>query len=392
MKFRFREFFVIAAFAVFAILSLSSCESVNYQDGKYGEEKPAQVFDYKFDYDVDNLNLEYNEAKKAKNIILMIGDGMGFNQFHALHKLNSASYIKQIPSTAFSKTSNVDKKTTDSAAGGTALSTGQKTKNKKVALGPNDEHLETILEIASKNGKATGLVATSSITHATPASFIAHRPLRDQYEDIALDISNSNVDVLIGGGKNNFDKREDGANLIEVLVAKSFNMAYSIEDMDKVEDGKLAAFLYEDHPPRYNERGNMLPKASKKAVELLSKDEDGFFLMIEGSQIDWAAHENNMDYMLGETVDFDKAVGEVLKWAKNDGNTLVIVTADHETGAFMPLNFDNKRIEYAFSSKSHSDSPVPIFAYGPGSSTFNGFIENTEIFNLMIKAFFGEKD
>jgi alkaline phosphatase len=389
MKFRFNAFIVLASLL---FVSLSSCDSSNYKDGKYGEDKPAQVFDYKFDYSVDFIDLELNDDKKAKNVILMIGDGMGVNQFYALNKLNSGTYINQLPMTAISRTSNIDKKTTDSAAGGTALSTGQKTKNKKIALDLNDNNLETILEIASKNGKATGLVATSSITHATPASFIAHRPLRSQYEDIALDISNSNVDVLIGGGKNNFDKREDGANLIEILVGKEFNMAYSIDEMNEVHDGKLAAFLYEDHPPRYNERGDMLPLATKKALELLSKDEDGFFLMIEGSQIDWAAHENNMDYMLGETVDFDLAVGEVLKWAKNDGNTLVIVTADHETGAFMPLNFDNKQVEYAFSSTNHSDSPVPVFAYGPASSEVRGVIENTQIFDLMLRAFFGDEN
>jgi len=278
----------------------------------------------------------------------------------------------------------------DSAAGATAFACGVKTYNGAIGVDANKESVPTILEIAEENGLSTGLIATSSITHATPASFIAHQPSRSMDEEIAYDFLATDIDVFIGGGRKFFTERADSLNLIDSLEKRNYQIANSIAEVQQIKSGKLAAFLADQQQTRFSEgRGDELVKSTEVALELLKTNKKGMFLMIEGSQIDWGGHANETDYILEEMVDFDQAIGKVLDFAAKDKNTLVIITADHETGGFSINGGDTEAgtIEGKFTTGSHTGVMIPVFAFGPGSEQFSGFYENTEIFHKMIKAF-----
>ena len=328
---------------------------------------------------------------KAKNVILMIGDGMGVAQVYAAltakkGELNMAAF----PITGFSKTNSSDNYITDSAAGATALSTGQKTYNSAVGMDNAARPRETILETAQKNGFATGLVATSELQHATPASFAAHQPFRYKYEEISLDLTQSRPQLMIGGGYKYFTQRKDGRNLIDSLTAHNYTVVRDLKTAQNTAVLPLAVIASDTAMPKMQQgRGNYLPDATALSLKLLSRaGRKGFFVMIEGSQIDWGGHANESDYIIAEAVDFDNAVGEALAFAKKDGNTLVIVTADHETGGYT-LNGGNLKtgeVEGRFTSGKHTGVMVPVFAYGPGAEQFSGVYHNTEIYFKMMAA------
>ena len=338
---------------------------------------------------------EQNE-KQARNIVLMIGDGMGVSQIYAAMTTNRGMLnIEKCRDIGFIKTYSASDYITDSGASGTAMATGEKTYNEAIGVNTDTLPLQTILEIAEEHGLATGLVSTSAITHATPAAFIAHRESRHNYEDIAEDFLKTEIDVFIGGGRDNFMKRSDNVDLTTELKEKGYKVLFEMDDIKKVTSGKLAGLTADMHNPHYCDstgnilRGDMLPDATATALNILSNNENGFFLMVEGSQIDWGGHQNNTHYIINETLDFDRAVGKALDFAKKDGTTLVIITADHETGG-MGINNGNKEegiVDAGYTSKGHTGVMVPVFAYGPGSENFRGIYENTEIFDKMLSAF-----
>lgn len=330
------------------------------------------------------------ENETIRNVILLIGDGMGIAEVYAGMTANKGRLNMELcPYTGFSKTQSADDYITDSAAGGTAIATGTRTNNLTIAMDTVQKPLKTILEIAEENGLSTGLVATSKITHATPASFIAHNENRNNYEAIAADFLKTDIDVFIGGGYNDFAQRSDGEDLIKELERKSYNIAREIDELSRITSGKLAALLYPDHPPKYTEgRGEMLTTSAKKAIELLSQNKQGFFLMVEGSQIDWGGHANDAGYIINETLDFDRMVGAVLEFAARDQHTLVIITADHETSG-LGLNggdIEAGAVEAAFTTDVHTGVPVPVFAFGPKAELFTGIYDNTQIFHKMREA------
>jgi alkaline phosphatase len=292
----------------------------------------------------------------------------------------------------FAKTSSSSHYITDSAAGGTALSAGVKTYNGAIGVGPDKEPVKTILQEAIENGRAGGLVSTSAITHATPASFIAHQAARSSYEAIAADFLKTDIDVFIGGGYKHFTDRQDGRNLANELEAKGYKVLQSMDEIVKVNSGKLAGLTASEHNGRMDDRGSMLPKASKTALNILKNNKKGFFLMIEGSQIDWAGHANNTTYSVEDMLDFDRTVGEILEFAAADGQTLVIVTADHETGGKIITGGDFKTgmVKAAFASTDHTAVMVPIFAWGPGATEFMGIMENTDVHKKMRKLLLGK--
>lgn len=331
------------------------------------------------------------KAKHPKNIILMIGDGMGVSHIYAGMVGNFGSlHLEQFPVIGFHKNQASNAFVTDSAAGATAFSCGVKTYNGAIGVDANGETVPTILEIAEQNGLATGLVATCSITHATPASFISHQASRSLDENIALDFLNTDIDVFIGGGRKFFANRSDGLNLVDSLRNRSYQIANTIEEVQQIKSGKLAAFLAEEQQAKFSEgRGDELVKSTEVALNLLKTNKKGMFLMIEGSQIDWGGHANNTKYIVDEMIDFDNAIGKVLEFAKKDGNTLVIITADHETGGFSINKGDTKTgmVEGKFTTGSHTGVMIPVFAYGPGSEKFAGFYENNEIFHKMMRAY-----
>ena len=328
---------------------------------------------------------------EIRNVVFMIGDGMGLPAMYSAmtvsdHPLN----IERCNTVGLQKTLSSDKYITDSAAAGTALATGNKTNNGVIGMDAQGNRVKSILEIAEEHGLATGLVSTSSITHATPASFIAHQPGRGSYEDIAMDFLKTDIDVFIGGGYDHFAKRADKLNLIDSLKARGYEVDASIDMILKSNSQKLAGLTAPLHNPyRLNGRGDMLPEVSGKAIEILSRNNKGFFLMIEGSQIDWAGHSNYADTLIDETLDFDKAIGKVLDFAQDDGHTLVVITADHETGGVTITDGDIKthKVKLNFSTKDHTAVLVPVYVYGPGAEKFSGIYDNTEIFHKILQSY-----
>jgi alkaline phosphatase len=326
-----------------------------------------------------------------RNVIFMIGDGMGIPDVYAAMSVSDMPLnIERCPVTGLQKTFSSDNYITDSAAAGTALATGEKTKNGVIGMNSQGAKAKSILEIAEENGLATGMVSTSAITHATPASFIAHQSSRGSYEDIALDFLKTDIDVFIGGGYDHFAKRKDKLNLIDSLKSRGYDVESSMDMILKSSSPKLAGLTAPVHNPyRLNGRGDMLPQSSGKAIEILNKNPKGFFLMIEGSQIDFAGHANYADTLIDETLDFDKAVGVALDFAKNDGHTLVVITADHETGGVTITggNLQTHKVKLSFSTKDHTAVMIPVYAFGPGAEKFTGIYDNTEIFRKILAGY-----
>jgi alkaline phosphatase len=319
---------------------------------------------------------------KPRNIIFLIGDGMGLAQTHAgMVKNIQPLAIESFKHIGLVNTSSSSHFTTDSGAGGTALASGVKTKNGMIGMDPDSVAIESIIHLAAKNRLATGIVASCAVTHATPASFVAHQVNRNMYEEIAADFLKVDIDVFIGGGMRHFANRTiDNRNLVNELKSKQYQVVESMQALKQVKTGKVAGLLYNEHPPAMPDRGDFLPDATDAAITLLAQSKKGFFLMVEGAQIDWAGHANDTETIALEVIDFDKAVRVALDFAQKDGNTLVVVTADHETGAMSLLGGDTETgvIRAAYSSTNHSGILVPVYAYGPGAEEFMGFIDNTE--------------
>lgn len=339
---------------------------------------------------ISESDLDENETT---NIIFLIGDGMGLGQITAGMIANGMkTNLEKFPVVGLHKSYASDDLITDSAAGATAFSTGEKTYNGAIGVGPDQKKLETILEAAHRKGLKTGLVATSTIVHATPASYFSHNVSRQNYEQIALDLLDEDVDFFIGGGKKYFDRRNDDRNLYNELGAKGYQISdYFQQNLNDVDiTGEKFGYLTADDSPLTVMQGrDYLQKATEIALDFLSKkSEKGFFLMVESSQIDWGGHANNSRYIVDEFKEFDKVIGKVLNWAKKDGKTLVVVTADHETGGYS-INPGSTRdsLVTAFTTDYHTGTMIPVFAFGPGAEMFSGIYENTAIYDKMRKAY-----
>jgi alkaline phosphatase len=373
--------------AVVFVSSLSSQE--NYKD-KHEKLKYENTDQYNVKIYPDDIKFK----KHPKNVILLIGDGMGVAQvFTGITANGGMLNLVNMKNIGFSKTQSADKYITDSAAGGTALACGVKTNNGAIGVDPEGKEVESILEIAEEHEKATGLVSTSAITHATPASFIAHVPKRSMYEDIAADFVNSGIDVFIGGGYDFFAKRSDKRDLIKEMEEEGYSFFTSLDSVPGSVNSKLAVLTAPKHNEQMPDRGNMLPEATEKAIDVLdASSKNGFFLMVEGSMIDWGGHANDVAYVTREMLDFDKAIGVALEYAAKHKNTLVIVTADHETGGLSNMGKDIEKgnVKGAFSTGGHTGIMVPVFAFGPGAEQFRGIYENTDIFKK-IKALYNFK-
>ena len=321
------------------------------------------------------------------NIILMIGDGMGLTQITTgMYANGNKTSLEEFDYIGLSKTHSLDALITDSAASGTAMASGIKTLNRTVGIDENNNKQKSILEICKEKNYNVGLVVTSEIVHATPACFYANVPSRYDYEDIALQLSEHNVDLFVGGGKKFFNKRKDKRNLLEEMTSYTF-----VDDFEEFKDSsskKIGFLTYPGEPPPKNlGREPSLDMLTEVSLRKLSKDKS-FFIMIEGSQIDWGGHDNSLSYILSEFKEFDLAIAKALEFAKADGNTLVIVTADHETGgmALSGGNVKRSRVKANFTSGEHTGSMVPVFSYGPYSELFKGIYENTAIFDKMLSA------
>jgi alkaline phosphatase len=340
--------------------------------------------------------VESGSTKVPKNVILMIGDGMGVSQLTSAYYFQTDTLKYREPSFSrfsyigLSKTSSGAERITESSAAATALATGYKTYNPAVGVDLDTVVRENIVELLSEIGYMTGVIATSHIIDATPAGFYAHQPDRYMEREIARDLLESDIDFFAGGGFNFFIDTTGRDLFKENGIQVDFTRLKKIR---KPEPGDRYGFLLAPGrmPAWLNGRGDFLSKATSIAMDFLSTGESGFFLMVEGSQIDWAGHGNNAKYMITEVNDFERTVGTVLDYADKNGETLVIVTADHETGGYTlgaqgenGYGADYSIIDPTFASTNHSAALVPVLAYGPGAENFIGIYENTEIFHKLV--------
>lgn len=332
--------------------------------------------------------------QQVKNIIFMIGDGMGLAQVSATALDGGAelAMTSRAQYCGFVQTISANSLITDSAAAATALATGTKSYNGAIGVDVDKKPLESILHKASKAGFATGLVATYSVTNATPAGFIARADSRKKEELIAEQFLDTDINVFMGGGKKFFEVRTDNRNISEELRAKGYTITHTLDEALNYNGTKLGALLGDNAMQKMREgRGDYLPKATAKALELLSQASNkGFFIMVEGSMIDGGGHANDAQMVRDETRDFDAAVKVAFDFADKHPGTLVVVTADHETGGMTLTAGDNswenggvKGTTGTFSTKGHTACFVPLFAYGTGAQNFSKMLDNTDIPKIM---------
>ena len=355
-------------------------------------------------------------SEKAKNIILLISDGMSLSQVSSYRLLkggpNARIAVDKFPISGIVLTHSQDAIVTDSASSATAFSTGKKTNNGALGLDQDNQVLENFTEIIDKYGYVSSLISTSEITHATPAAYASHVDLRWKTDEISLQMMDSDVMTILGGGRHFFmpeeigGKRSDEVNLLEEIKT-SHTILTKKTDMDNFDHsnkGKVVGLFADealrdtDTPENHSlepTSSEMLNFAIKRSEQFNSSGCNGFFVMVEGSQVDWAGHANNLDYLKREMEDFDEAVRTALDFAKNNQETLVIVTADHETGGLLiepatPTNYTSPEVKFSFNTGigygSHTGVPVPVYAYGPGAINFTGTLDNTDIFYAMIEA------
>lgn len=334
---------------------------------------------------------------KVRNIILFIGDGMGLSHLTAA-RINSLGpdgrfHLDRMPVTGLVTTHAIDNLITDSAAAGTALASGVKTTNGSIGVDSSGASHPTILETARDAGMATGLVTTTYITDATPATFAAHVRNRSMKDEIALQLLNARVNVLFGEGDHFYPKsdarsvRKDNVN--PLALAKE--LGYTIVENKGALDSTKANFLLGLFPDLTTDRMKSglqspaqtpsLAELTAKALEVLNRNDKGFFLMVEQEGVDMGSHVNREDYFIHHLNRLDEAVKVGLDFAARDERTLVLVTADHETGGVNIIGGaqKKKKVKLAWATDRHTGQPVPLFAYGPHALRFTGLKDNTEI-------------
>ena len=354
--------------------------------------------------------------EKAKNIILLIADGMSLSQITAYRmmkgSLNERISMDNFPYSGIVLTHSYNAAVTDSASSATAYSTGFKTNNGVLGLDKDLNVLENLTETIDKFGFVSSLISTSEVTHATPAAFASHVDLRWKTDIISSQMIDSKVATILGGGRYFFipeeegGKREDGINLLNeinqshILLTQKNDLSNISGSLNKQVLGLFADEHLRDEDKKDNHKlepslAEMLEYSVSRSNLLIDQGCAGFFVMAEGSQVDWAGHSNDFDYLIREMEDFDEAVDLALEIAKERKDTLVVVTSDHEVGGLLiePSNpIDNSLDEVKFSFNTavgggtHTGVPVPVYAYGPGSENFTGTLDNTDIYYAMLAA------
>ena len=316
-----------------------------------------------------------------KNVIVMIGDGMGLEQISCGWVLNGGHLnLDNFPVTGLSRTYAVNRLITDSCAGGSAIATGVKTNYYYMGMDPDGNPVPSVLKDAMQRGMKTGVAVTCRINDATPLDFVGHSTNRDEEEENAAQYVNCGVDFLTGGGIQFWRNRKDGRDLVKEMTDQGYVFVDSRERLNQVRKGRVLGLFAPLEMAPALDRGPVLEDCATKAMELLD-NEKGFFLMIEGSSIDDWCHNQKVGYMAEELFDFDRTIGKVLQWAEKDAHTLVVVTADHNTGGLTLLggSLEDRTVKVNFSTKGHNGIMVPVFAYGPHAHEFEGVYENAEI-------------
>ena len=344
-------------------------------------------------------------------IILMIGDGMGFEQVRMARYVEVGSNESLVMESSLQNfsvmTHNVNFGITDSAAAATAIATGIKTNNARISVDPDWTSVETILEIALGMGKATGVVSTTSIQHATPACFMTHVWSRNNYQEITRQIvENANVDVLLGGGLEHFSEEQ-----ILNMTAAGYSYVTNKTALTSLTSGRVLGLFSQSHMPYERQRNTTetpsLADMTRKAIDILQQNSSGFFLMVEGGKIDHASHDNDEVGAILETIAFDQAIREAKNYVETHENSILIVTADHETGGptiiggylgedlpISGLTEEQNRtlritrankLAVGWSTGGHTRNNIPMFAFGDAFENIkrNMLIDNTDIFGAM---------
>lgn len=322
------------------------------------------------------------EGKKGKvrNVIYMIGDGMGLNQLTAGYYANKGLTIFNMNNIGFQVNNALGAFTTDSAAGGSALATGERHANRHISCTVDGQAIPSLSNFFDEKGYAVGVLTLGNVADATPSAFYGHSTERDNADEITRYLLNGHIDLLCGSGMREFTRRNDGIDMVSELK-KQYSFITGIDDID-AQEGKVICI--DERMDEAVEEASMtlLADAVKESlVQLQKQSRKGFFLMVEGAKIDYAGHSKSLPGSVLETLSFDLAVAEALKFADTDGETLVIVTADHETGGLVLLDGDEHtgRIMGVYVTNDHTPSMLPVFSYGPGAESFTGTYMNTEI-------------
>lgn len=332
--------------------------------------------------------IEVPKGNKVKNVILMIGDGMSLCHIQSAWSANRGKlFLDNAQYTGLSKTNCLDKLITDSGAGGTALASGKKTNYHSVGVDGEGKPAKSLVEYAKDKGMSSGVAVTCRLWDATPADFCCHVVDREMEDQIMAQYVDTKADVVVGPGWSKMINRRDGRDLFKELQAKGFKTPRSLDEMAKIKSGKVFCVTDSFDTQLPAVRGNYLERAALQAINILDKNPNGFFLMIEGSQLDDYGHFNDIDLLMQETHDFDRTIGAIFDWAAKDGETLVVITADHETGGLTLVDGDLEqgKIVCKFSTGGHSGTMVPIYAFGPGAENFTGIIDNTDVAKNIMK-------
>ena len=310
---------------------------------------------------------------------------MGLSQISSgMYSNNNYTSFERSQHVGLIKTHSFDNLVTDSAAAGTAMSSGVKTYNRVVGMDENFNPVKSILEICRDRGYMTAIIATSTIVHATPAAYYSKVKSRYEYDEIASQLSKSNINFFVGGGEKFFNDRRDKRNLMNEM--NDYLFVNSIESFKKINSNKIGFLTSYDSPMGKHEgRKPSLEDIVQVTIQKLKSFNKPFFLLVEGSQIDWGGHDNDSEHMISEMLEFDRTVEKVFDFVNIDKNTTVIITADHETGgvAIIDGNIEDSKVVNKYISEDHTATMVPIFSFGPYSSLFSGVYDNTEIFDKL---------
>lgn len=332
------------------------------------------------------------ERGEVRNVIFMIGDGMGLAHVSMLQIGSdfAPTSFDRADGVALIATRSANNRVTDSSAAGTALSSGYKTANSMLGVDTLGGAHPSMMELATRDGRPTGVVVTCYLQHATPGAFYAHAASRSDTEGITRDLLDSRIDVLMGGGGKWLDAAcGEGGTYLDAFRRRGYCVASSLDEAEKLRAEKLLTIVAPANLPRAAERGDFLPRATAKALELLDERAaacgKGFLLMVEGSQIDYAAHANDAAWLLEEMRDFDRAVAAAMDFADRTPGTLVVVTADHETGGLTlcsgneDFTLPESGVECRFGTGGHSGTMVPVYLYGTGADRICGVMDNTDL-------------
>ena len=324
-----------------------------------------------------------------KNVILMIGDGTGLAQIAAGYFANNEDLTYfNLKHMGWVTTKSADAFTTDSAASGTAYATGEKTYNYAVGVDLEKRPIANIPERVIKNGIISGVVSTDNLNGATPASFFAHQENRGMTDEIWADVPGSVLKYFAAGSKETFEKRPETT---QKAIKEAFTVVHSMDD-PAVKTAERVGVLPPAVETDYIVKGrtDFLPKATRQAIDFLdarTQEGKGFFLMVEGARIGKACHANEFASAVKELLDFDQAIAEAIRFADEDGNTLVVISADHETSglAIWGGKPSEGKVEGVHVSDWHTAIPVPIFAYGPHAQDFMGVQGNEQVAQKILK-------